>query len=82
MTEHFCDERLLPGECIVCIDKPRPFVIVESWAGSERVEVEILGRTHQRTRIRFLHDNSKGRCGDVRTVTSAVVRGGKDETCR
>ncbi len=70
---HFCDARLLPGECIACAGKPRPFVRVESWAGSQVVEVEVLGRTLKRLRIRFLADNAKGRRGNVRLVAPDVV---------
>ena len=38
------------------------------------VEVEILGRTPKRTRVRFLADNPKGQRGDVRLVAHDVVR--------
>lgn len=73
--DHFCDARLLPGECLHCVGKPRPFVNIVSWAhGSSRVEVEILGRTPRRVRIRFLADNMKGQRGDVRLVAPGVVQ--------
>jgi hypothetical protein len=71
--EHFCDAKLLPGECIVCVGKPRPFVRIESWAGSHAVDVEILGRTAKRTRVRFLSDCQKGERGAVRLVRPDAV---------
>lgn len=73
-SEHYCNPALLPGECLVCVGRPRPFVRIESWAGSEVVEVEILGRTEHRTRIRLLSDNRKGKRGDVRMVAHGVVK--------
>lgn len=72
--EHFCDERLLPGECIRCVGGPRPRVAIDSFAGRFVVEVEVLGRTAKRTRIRFLGDCPKGKLGDVAMVAHAVVR--------
>ncbi len=69
MQDHFCDSRLLPGECITCVGKPRPFIRIESWAGSQQVEVEILGRTPKRLRIRHLTDNAYAKRGDVRLVS-------------
>lgn len=75
MPEHFCNPALLPGECIDCVGKPRPYVRLESWAGSQRVEVEVLGRTPRRVRIRFLADCPKGKRGTVRLVSPEVIRG-------
>lgn len=72
--EHFCDARLPPGACALCAGRPRPTVGVISWARTQWVEVEILGRTPRRIRIRFLADSMKGRCGDVRLVHPSVVR--------
>lgn len=72
--EHFCDAKLRPGECPTCKSQPRPFVIVESWAGSQQVHVEILGRTPKRLRIRFLENCARGKRGDVRLVAPDVVR--------
>lgn len=74
MGEHFCSKFLFPGECIVCVGKPRPFIRIESWAGSERVEVELLKRTPKRYCIRFLEKCSKGNKGAVRYVAHDVVR--------
>ena len=74
VNEHFCSERLLPGECIVCVGKPRPYVVVNSYAGARRVEVEVLGRTPKRLRIRLLADCLKGERGAVRLVDPSIVR--------
>lgn len=74
MKEHFCNPDLLPGECLVCVGRPRPTVAIDSWAGRTVVEVEILGRTPKRTRVRFLADNPKGKAGDVRMVAHDAVR--------
>lgn len=74
MKPHFCNARLFPGECLNCLGKPRPTVAINSWAGQTVVEVEILGRTPKRTRVRFLADNPKGQRGDVRLVAHDVVR--------
>lgn len=79
-AEHFCLARLLPGECLDCLGKPRPFVRIESWAGSVDVDVEVIGRTPKRLRIRFLADNPKGRYGDVRLVHLDAVRRPSAET--
>lgn len=73
-TEHYCDSRLLPGECLVCLRGPRPYVRIESWAGAQDVDVEILGRTPKRVRIRLLADCQRGTRGDVRLVHPDVVR--------
>jgi hypothetical protein len=73
MEEHLCDRALPPGQCPACAGKPRPFVTVVGWHGSERVEVEVLGRTPKRTRIRFLADCAKGKAGDVRLVRPDAV---------
>lgn len=70
-TEHFCNRQLPPGEC--CNGKPRQFVRVLSWGGITDVEVEILGRTPKRVRIRFLSDSMKGRRGDVRLVAADAI---------
>ena len=78
--EHFCNENLLPGECITCLGHPRPFVVVQSWAGAVRAEVEILARTPKQVRIRFLTDSPEGRVGDVRLVQADVVRFPKGTT--
>ena len=79
VAEHFCDERLLPGECIRCAGGPRPTVAIDSYAGRRVVEVEVLGRTSRRTRIRFLADCSKGKRGDVAMVAHDVVRAPRSE---
>lgn len=71
--DHVCDARLLPGECLRCLDLPRPYVPIDSWAGRQRVDVEIVGATPKRLRIRFLADNRKGKRGDVRLVSRDVV---------
>jgi hypothetical protein len=71
--KHFCDVRLLPGECIVCIGEPRPTVRVDSWAGRQTVEVEILGHTPKRMRVRFLSECMKGPRGTVCLVAPEVV---------
>lgn len=73
-AEHFCNPALFPGECIVCVGKPRPFVRVESWAGSADLPVEIIGRTPKRLRIRFLEDSRWHKSGEVRLVAPDVVR--------
>lgn len=73
LMAHYCNAALLPGECIVCAGKPRPFVRVRSWAGVDEVDVEILGRTPKRTRVRFLRDCQKGAHGDVRLVAHDAV---------
>lgn len=39
MGEHFCCEDLLPGECLDCVGRPRPFVVIDG----DRVAVEVLG---------------------------------------
>jgi hypothetical protein len=70
---HFCDVRLLPGECVVCVGKPRPVIHVDSWAGRQTVEVEILGHTPKRVRVRFLSDCRKGPIGTVRLLAPEVV---------
>lgn len=72
-AHHYCDAALLPGECLACVGKPRPFVRLQSWAGAADVEVEILGRTQARTKIRFLRDCQKGARGDVRLVAHDAV---------
>ena len=74
--EHICDARLLPGECIVCVGKPKPTIRIESWAGSHVVPVEVIGVTAKRWRIRFLDDCQKGKRGTVRLVKPEVVRMG------
>ncbi len=74
MKPHFCDARLFPGECIVCLGKPRPVIMVDVPFARMRVEVEILGRGPKRTRVRFLADNPKGKAGDVRFVANDAVR--------
>ena len=53
---------------------PRAYVVVVSWAGRRRVDVEVVGRTPKRLRIRFLEDCLKGQRGDVRLVHPSVVR--------
>ena len=72
---HYCSAALLPGECLACVGKPRPFVRLQSWAGAADVEVEILGRTQARTKIRFLRDCQKGARGEVRIVAHDAVHG-------
>ena len=74
MGEHYCDERLLPGECIHCVRGFMPFIRVASWAGTTTTFVEILGRTPKRLRIRFLSDCPKGKRGDVKLVPIDVVQ--------
>lgn len=74
--EHICDARLLPGECIVCVGKPKPTIRIESWAGSHMVHVEVIGVTAKRWRIRFLDDCPKGKRGTIRLVAPNVVRMG------
>lgn len=73
MGEHFCDPKLLPGECIHCVRGPRPFIRVASWAGTVSVEVEIIARTPKRLRVRFLANCPKGKAGDVKLVPADVV---------
>jgi len=57
----------------VCLGKPRPFVRIESWAGSHAVCVEVLARTPKRWRVRFLENNQKGKRGDIRWVAPNAV---------
>lgn len=69
MSEHFCDPRLLPGECVECLGKPRPCL-----AGVIDVPVEIVGRTAKRVRVRFLDSSCGRRRGEVRLVAPDAVR--------
>ncbi len=74
MDEHFCDPKLSPGACSTCAGKPRPYVRVRSWAGHRDVDVEILGRTPKRVRVRFLEDTVRRKRGDVALVDASVVQ--------
>lgn len=76
---HFCNERLLPGECISCVGKPRPVVLRETWAGTVSAPVELLKRTPKRYRVRFLEKTTGIAAGEVRYVPHEAVRmPGKD----
>lgn len=71
---HLCDVRLLPGECLDCLGRPRPYVCVDSWAGRSRYDVEVIGVTPKRLRVRFLADSRWHKRGDVRCVAPDVVQ--------
>lgn len=71
--EHFCDPRILPGECLECLGAPRPFVALRSWAGFVACPVEVIGRTAKRLRVRFLANSGGRRRGEVRLVAPEAV---------
>jgi hypothetical protein len=56
------------------VSEPKAYVLIRGWHGVDRVDVEIIGRTPKRTRIRLLADCPKGKRGDVRLVSHDVVR--------
>lgn len=70
---HFCDERLLPGECIVCSGGPRPYITVVSAASAQFVDVEVVGATARRLRVRLLADCAKWKRGSIRCVAPSSV---------
>ena len=78
---HFCDERLLPGECIRCLGDAHPVVLFETWAGTVRVPCELLKRTPKRFRVRFIETSLGVRIkrGEVRYVPALAVRDGRGD---
>ena len=72
-VEHFCRAELLPGECLHCAGQQRPTVTINTWAGAKKVEVEVLGKTAKRTRVRFLAACAMGPIGSVHLVSHDAV---------
>lgn len=62
--EYVCCEDLLPGECLDCVGKPRPFVVIDG----DRVAVEVLGLVGTDLRVRAIESGPGVAYGDVRVV--------------
>jgi hypothetical protein len=76
VTVHYCDERLLSGECIHCIGAAHPTVRFETWAGTVAVRCELLKRTAKRFKVRFVESGVGIARGEIRYVPHAAVRDG------
>jgi len=75
MSTHYCNESLLPGECIACIgDDPRS-IRYETWGGRVRVPCEVLKRTPKRYKVRILATSATPRLdrGQVLHVPLSAV---------